>query len=112
MKSADLTEASHSPRRRVSWPQALSRDFSPGPPTPATSLPHHTGRLTPRWYTFASPAARLGSARAESSLRYFVTGATGFIGGYIARQLVEAGHEVVALARDPARAARLRALGR
>jgi nucleoside-diphosphate-sugar epimerase len=44
-------------------------------------------------------------------LRYFVTGATGFIGGCIARQLVEAGHEVVALARDPARAARLRALG-
>jgi nucleoside-diphosphate-sugar epimerase len=44
-------------------------------------------------------------------LRYFVTGATGFIGGQIARQLVAAGHEVVALARDPARAAGLRALG-
>lgn len=44
-------------------------------------------------------------------MRYFVTGATGFIGGEIARQLVAGGHEVVALARDPARAAGLRALG-
>lgn len=50
-------------------------------------------------------------ARAEGGLRYFVTGATGFIGGEVARQLVAAGHEVVALARDPARAAGLRALG-
>ena len=44
-------------------------------------------------------------------MRYFVTGATGFIGGQIAGQLGEAGHEVVALARDPARATGLRALG-
>jgi nucleoside-diphosphate-sugar epimerase len=44
-------------------------------------------------------------------MRYFVTGATGFIGGAVARQLREAGHEVVALVRDPARAADLAALG-
>ena len=42
---------------------------------------------------------------------YFVTGATGFIGGEVARQLVHAGHRVVAIARDPARAADLAAIG-
>jgi uncharacterized protein YbjT (DUF2867 family) len=44
-------------------------------------------------------------------LRYFVTGATGFLGGALARQLVEAGHHVVALVRSPEKADALRALG-
>src|SRR5262245_58314674 len=44
-------------------------------------------------------------------MKYFLTGATGFIGGRIARQLRAAGHEVVALVRDPAKAAELGALG-
>ena len=44
-------------------------------------------------------------------MRYFLTGATGFIGGRLARQLRAAGHEVVALVRDPPRAARLSELG-
>jgi nucleoside-diphosphate-sugar epimerase len=44
-------------------------------------------------------------------LKYFVTGATGFIGGRVVRQLVEAGHDVVALVRNPTRAGDLRALG-
>jgi nucleoside-diphosphate-sugar epimerase len=43
--------------------------------------------------------------------KYFVTGATGFIGGHVARQLREAGHDVVAIARQPARAADLLGLG-
>ena len=34
-------------------------------------------------------------------MKYLVTGATGFIGRWVARQLVAAGHEVVSLARDP-----------
>jgi nucleoside-diphosphate-sugar epimerase len=44
-------------------------------------------------------------------MKYFVTGATGFIGGVVARQLREAGHEVVALVRNPAKAVPLSALG-
>jgi nucleoside-diphosphate-sugar epimerase len=44
-------------------------------------------------------------------MKYAMTGATGFLGGVLARQLVEAGHEVVALVRDPAKAEVLRSLG-
>ena len=44
-------------------------------------------------------------------MRYFVTGATGFVGGRVARQLRDAGHEVVALVRDPDKAKSLAATG-
>lgn len=44
-------------------------------------------------------------------MKYFVTGATGFIGGRVARQLVGAGHEVVALARSVSKATELTKLG-
>jgi nucleoside-diphosphate-sugar epimerase len=44
-------------------------------------------------------------------VKYFLTGATGFIGGRVARQLVEAGHQVVAIARNPAKATELNKLG-
>lgn len=40
-------------------------------------------------------------------MRYLVTGATGFVGRALVRQLVAAGHEVVALVRDPEAAADL-----
>jgi nucleoside-diphosphate-sugar epimerase len=40
-------------------------------------------------------------------MRYFVTGATGFIGGVVARKLRARGDEVVALVRDPGRARHL-----
>jgi nucleoside-diphosphate-sugar epimerase len=43
--------------------------------------------------------------------RYFVTGATGFVGGVLAAQLRAAGHAVVVLARDPSRAGSLARLG-
>jgi nucleoside-diphosphate-sugar epimerase len=42
-------------------------------------------------------------------VRYFLTGATGFIGGAVLRRLVAAGHDVVALVRNPAKAAGLKA---
>ena len=34
-------------------------------------------------------------------MKIFITGATGFIGSYVAQRLLDAGHELVALARDP-----------
>jgi nucleoside-diphosphate-sugar epimerase len=44
-------------------------------------------------------------------MQYFLTGATGFIGGRLARQLVEAGHQVNAVVRDPAHAGPLAEMG-
>lgn len=44
-------------------------------------------------------------------MKYFVTGATGFIGGRLSRRLVEQGHEVIALARSPNKAQDLTAAG-
>jgi len=43
--------------------------------------------------------------------RYAITGATGFVGGALARRLVEAGHEVRALVRRPDAARSLEAFG-
>lgn len=42
--------------------------------------------------------------------RYFVTGATGFLGAEISKQLISRGHQVVALIRSPGKASLLRAL--
>ncbi len=44
-------------------------------------------------------------------MRYFLTGATGFIGRRLAAKLREAGHDVVALVREPSRAQDLREIG-
>jgi nucleoside-diphosphate-sugar epimerase len=44
-------------------------------------------------------------------MRYGLTGGTGFVGGRLATLLVEAGHSVVALVRDPQRANALRDIG-
>jgi nucleoside-diphosphate-sugar epimerase len=44
-------------------------------------------------------------------MRVFLTGATGFIGGAVAKALLHAGHEVTALLRNPHGRARLEALG-
>jgi len=45
------------------------------------------------------------------AVKYFVTGATGFVGGAVARQLVQTGHTVVALVRTPDKAQDLVKLG-
>jgi len=44
-------------------------------------------------------------------MNYFVTGATGFIGGRLVRELRRVGHQVTALVRDPERASALASLG-
>jgi len=44
-------------------------------------------------------------------MRYAMTGATGFVGGALARLLRDEGHEVRALVRDPARAGGVATLG-
>ena len=44
-------------------------------------------------------------------MRIFVTGATGFIGGHVARKLRERGDDVVALVRSPEKASDLEQLG-
>lgn len=43
--------------------------------------------------------------------RWFVTGATGFVGGVLASQLRAAGHDVVTVVRDPSKATPLARLG-
>jgi nucleoside-diphosphate-sugar epimerase len=44
-------------------------------------------------------------------MKYFLTGATGFIGAQVARQVAEAGHQVVAVVRSPEKAQDLAGLG-
>ncbi|MDE1173986.1 MAG: NAD-dependent epimerase/dehydratase family protein [Parvibaculaceae bacterium] len=44
-------------------------------------------------------------------MKIFLTGASGFIGGSVAARLVEAGHEVRGLVRDPAKVAAVSATG-
>lgn len=44
-------------------------------------------------------------------MKYFLTGATGFVGGSLAKQLRNAGHEVVAVVRNPDKAGDLKAIG-
>jgi nucleoside-diphosphate-sugar epimerase len=43
--------------------------------------------------------------------RYFVTGATGFLGGELVKQLIGRGHQVIALVRSPEKAPLLKTLG-
>ena len=44
-------------------------------------------------------------------MKFFVTGATGFIGGHLAQKLIAQGHQIVCLVRSPAKAEALAKLG-
>jgi dihydroflavonol-4-reductase len=44
-------------------------------------------------------------------MRYMITGATGFVGGHVTRQLCKAGDQVVAVVRRPEQARDLAAMG-
>lgn len=44
-------------------------------------------------------------------MKYFLTGATGFVGGSLAKQLRTAGYEVIAVVRTPDKAGALKAMG-
>lgn len=44
-------------------------------------------------------------------MHYFVTGATGFLGGVLAKQLIDAGHRVTAVVRSPEKAGDLKKWG-
>jgi nucleoside-diphosphate-sugar epimerase len=44
-------------------------------------------------------------------MKYFLTGATGFVGGSLAKKLIIAGHEVIAVVRNPDKAGDLKAIG-
>src|SRR5439155_22738174 len=62
-----------------------------------------------RWAALTKPIRFVPAV--GSMAKYFVTGATGFIGGRVTRQLVNAGHEVVAIARNLPAARDLEAIG-
>src|SRR3989449_9146458 len=61
-----------------------------------------------RWAALSRPRRFV---RRAWMAKYFVTGGTGFIGGRVTRQLVDAGHDVVAIARNPESARDLESIG-
>lgn len=84
------------PHRTVALPAGRSRPYVAGPARVGepTRLP-----------------GRVGDSAQNGAMRHALTGATGFVGGELARQLVADGHQVVALVRSPDKAAPLRGLG-
>src|SRR5256885_7437740 len=88
------------------WP-ARTLDFASAPPT----FPAPMMAIFIRSPLGLAAVVERVEAREYSPMRVFVTGATGFVMGAVARALRARGDAVVALVRSPSRAASLSALG-
>src|SRR5437867_4155169 len=88
------------------WP-ARTLDFASAPPT----FPAPMMAIFIRSPLGLAAVVERVEAREYSPMRVFVTGATGFVMGAVARALRARGDAVTALVRDPSRAASLAALG-
>src|SRR5579872_3771520 len=87
-------------RRKRRW----SATSSPSSPKNAASRPP---RARARWPWRSGARWRTG----RNSLRVFLTGGTGYIGGAVAQALLKRGHEVAALARAESDDSQLRSHG-
>src|SRR4051794_32638697 len=70
--------------------------------------------MLPSHMTWAVRSRSRGTARSHrwrTTMRVFITGASGWIGTALTKELVAAGHEVVGLARSEASAQRIVAVG-
>src|SRR5437870_5143494 len=88
------------------WP-ARTLDFASAPPT----FPAPMMAIFIRSPLGLAAVVERVEAREYSPMRVFVTGATGFVMGAVARALRARGDAVTALVRNPSRAASLTALG-